>query len=394
MHGPAGVGKSAVAQSCADLLAEQTKLGAAFFFSRPNERNDPDRLFTSISYQIAIKSDSYGNLLDHRIGKDPTLVTKSITEQFQELLVKPLRQLGTHGANIEGLVIIIDGIDECEGREAQSDIVEVVVASVREKTMPLRWIFLSRPEPHIVASFTTNDVRSLSRHLELPVSRKIDNEITLYLKDKLRKIQQRGGLPDSWPSEREIGILVNLSGGLFIYAATVVRFVGEHNSSGPVDQLRAVLSLSMHDRGKTDSEHPLAELDLFYTLIMRRIPPKILSTINRILLLTSYFSTPDVQVLRLVPKVLELANILGLSEAQFRNACSSLHSVLKLDSFLEIRFYHASFVDFLQDSNRSKEFCIYSSLDGLRRELLERLNDVHSRHAVGMVVTVICDISY
>ncbi|KAF9441877.1 hypothetical protein P691DRAFT_779650 [Macrolepiota fuliginosa MF-IS2] len=379
MYGPAGVGKSAIAQTYSEGLAKRNKLGAALFFSRSvglNQRDDPHRLFPSLAYQIATKSKLFGDTLDSRIQDDPTLVTKSMREQFQELLVKPLTQLGPGAAGVvEGLVVVIDGLDECgKGPGAHCDIIEIIAASVRNRTTPFRWAFFSRPETHIVGPFTTNDMHPLTYHLDIRVSRDIDNEITLYLTDELRKIQQRNGMPNSWVSERDIGVLVNLSGGLFIYATTVIRFVGSHKLLGPVDQLRAVLALSSGNKG-AGSVHPLLELDLFYTLIMRHAPPGILPRILAILLLRFRLNGPG---LLEVPQG-GIADIIGLSEAQFRNACGSLHSVLELDPYLEIKFYHASFMDFLRDPSRSGEFCIFSRLDSLRLELLRRLNDVHSR---------------
>lgn len=387
MHGPAGVGKSAVAQSCADLLAEKNELGAALFFSRSNERSDSNSLFTSIAYQLAIKSSLYDDILDHKIRKDPTLVTKSIMEQFQELLVKPLQHPRTDAADIGEWVIIVDGLDECGGIEAQHDVVEIIAASVREQTLPFRWVFFSRPESHIIAAFTMDNMDSLTRNLELPVSRDIDNEITLYLTDELRKIQRRRRLPDSWPSDKEIGTLVNLAAGLFIYASIVIRFIGERDSSGPMDQLCVVLSLATQDKSRVDSEHPLTELDKFYTLIMRRVPSKVLPIIQRILLLTSYSSTPEVRSqLRGSKSGRAFTSILGLSDIEFRDTCEFLHSVLELDWSLEIRFYHESFIEFLEDPNRSKEFCIYSCLSDLRLELFKHLNNMHSLGVGGMVI--------
>ncbi|KAF9447121.1 hypothetical protein P691DRAFT_802941 [Macrolepiota fuliginosa MF-IS2] len=385
MYGPAGVGKSAVAQSCAELLAEKSKLGAALFFSRSvglNKRDDPHRLFTSLSYQIATKSKPFGDILNHNIQNDPTLVTKSIREQFQELLVKPLSQLELDTAGgVEGLVIIIDGLDECGGGpEMHCDVVEIIVASVRNRTTPFRWVILSRPETHIVGSFTRNNTRTISYHLEIRVSRDIDNEITLYLTAELGKIQQRSGLPDSWLSERDVGVFVNLSAGLFIYAATVIRFVGNHKSLGPVDQLRAVLALANRDK-ETGPVHPLSELDFFYTLIVHCIPSEILPRIYAILLLLVLARETNLQSYKNYKQpvmTVIIANILGLSEPQFRSACGSLHSVLELDSQLEIIFYHASFMDFLEDSKRSGEFCIYSCLGSLRLKLLQRLNGIHA----------------
>jgi len=69
MHGPFGVGKSAIAQSCAESLATENKLCASIFFSRPNKRNNPDRVFTSIAYQFSVKFPPIADILDREILK-------------------------------------------------------------------------------------------------------------------------------------------------------------------------------------------------------------------------------------------------------------------------------------------------------------------------------------
>ncbi len=376
IQGPAGVGKSALAQSCAELLAKQNRLGAAFFFSRHNNRDDPACLFTSISYQITTKSISYRNAVDLRIRNASTLVEKSITSQFDELLVKPMEELRKE-TGLEEYVIIIDGLDECADVKAQREIIEKVAKSVQAATTPFRWAFFSRPESHIAASFASDSVHPFSLHLELPVSREIDHEILCYLVAEFKRIREEYCLPLSWPSEEDLGVLVEQSAGLFTYASTIIRFVGERNSSGPIDQLRLVLLLTKQGGSVTGLEHPLSRFDLVYTLIMQRIPSKILPTIQKILLLQDV--APHYHLASSFPKLVGIANILGLSESQIRNACTTLGSVLKLYGAW-IRFYHASFMDFLQDPHRSKEFCIYGEcLDVVRQELLERLNLVHAQ---------------
>lgn len=376
MYGPAAVGKSAVAQSCAELLAKQNQLGAAFFFSRPNSRDDSKRLFTSISYQIATKSASFSNIIDRSIHSDPTLVKKSIARQFHELLVKPLEELRVRGEEARKYVIIIDGLDEIAGMKTQCDIIEIVAESVRDSTTPFRWAFFSCAESHIINSFTSNLVRQLSLHLELPVSRDIDYEILCYLMAELERIREEAGLPSSWPSESDVAALVDRSAGLFGYASTVVRFIGEPNSPGPVNQLHTVLTPRPDT---TDTDHPLSELDRFYMLIMQRVPSKILLTVQKILLLDGLPSTSFLPVNLQVPLS---ANIFSLPEAQVRHACASLRSVLEFEpqSKVKIKYFHVSFVEFLQDPQRSKEFCIYGDcLDNIRQELLERLDNIHSR---------------
>ncbi|KAF9458136.1 hypothetical protein BDZ94DRAFT_1313583 [Collybia nuda] len=368
VHGPAGVGKSAVAQTCAEELTKMGKLGATFFFSRPNGRDRPDRLFTTISYELAVKDESCRKILNNMIQSDPSLLEKSIRQQFQDLIVTPLAELRAGGKDMKELVVIIDGLDECFSNEAQCDIVEIVAASVKDQTTPLLWVFVSRPEADIKSTFISPHIFRLSLHLELPVSRDIDHEIAKFLTDELESVRWKHALPSSWPSERNIGTLVNLSAGLFIYANTVIRFIRDENSPGPDDQLQTVLALAQ--RLASDEEtHPLFELDLFYHLIMQRVPRKVLPTTLKILLLTTFENGTEITI---------NAGVLGLSEAQFSNACRSLHSVLEVENWPpRIHFYHASFMDFLQDPKRSRDFCIKSDcVMSLRKELLERLDTI------------------
>jgi hypothetical protein len=52
MWGPAGVGKSALAQTCAEQVKEMGNLGAAFFLSI-NERKDHRPFFVTLAYQLS-----------------------------------------------------------------------------------------------------------------------------------------------------------------------------------------------------------------------------------------------------------------------------------------------------------------------------------------------------
>ncbi|KAF9443937.1 hypothetical protein P691DRAFT_678566, partial [Macrolepiota fuliginosa MF-IS2] len=367
LKGPAGVGKSAISQSCAEAFAAEKRLAAAFFFSRPNQRDNPQRLFTSISYQWASKRKSYAEILKSTIHDDPTIVDKELHHQFHHLFVFPLQELASKGEDISERVVIIDGLDECAGVAAQQTIVQIVAASIQDNTTPFIWLICSRLEPHLIATFKSLQISAMTHQEELMVSRAIDNEITKYLTDELAKIGMEHDLPVPWPRERDMGTLVNLSGGLFIYANTVVRFIGDHNSLGPEDQLQAVVALATNDT-KGSSEHPLSELDFFYLLIMQRVPAKILQTVQWILLATK---TLNVQT-----DVKRNRQFLGLSPSQFRTACRTLHSVMKIERGW-IVFYHASFMDFMQDPQRSRQFCIWKDAAlALRTELTQRLQAV------------------
>ncbi|KAJ3553002.1 hypothetical protein NP233_g12747 [Leucocoprinus birnbaumii] len=377
LHGPFGVGKTAVAQSSAEALKAIHKLIATLFFSRSDKnRSDPRRVFTSLAYQIATVCDLFAALVDVRIRKDPSITTKSLSIQFEELIATPLKQIQDAAANgLEGRIVIIDGLDECRGTVEQCEIIRIIAASARDLTTPFRWFVTSRPEDPIIRAMDSRSILPIVHRIELPVSREIDHEILIFLTDEFTKIRESHGLPDSWPSDEVLALIVKRGAGLWIYVSTIVRFIKDENSFGPEDQLRIVLEFLEEVSTKLESNNPLAEMDFFYTLIMQRIPSNILETVQRIVLLNSSWGFDPVGLLR----------VLGLSISQLRQCCSSIRSVMELQSSApelwewRLHFYHASFVDFLTNYNRSGEFYIHGEfLNKFRRELLDWLHSVIS----------------
>ncbi|KAF5356195.1 hypothetical protein D9756_004308 [Leucocoprinus leucothites] len=372
MHGPFGVGKSAISQSCADVLEPMNKLAATLFFSRSNpDRNDPQRVFTSIAYQIATVCPSFGEIVSRRMIEHPALATKSLSKQFQDLLVQPLGQVDIAKSGLSGCVVIIDGLDECRGTEGQCEIIKIIAASAHKRTTPFRWFITSRPEDPIIRAMNSPAVSPLRSRIKLPVSRKIDHEILLYLTDEFRMIREDNGLPESWPSEAALALLVERGAGLWIYVSTIVRFIKDENSLGPKDQLRIVLEFAKEVSTKVGPHNPLMEMDFFYTLIMQRLPPRVRTTVQKFLLiLSTSFVSPC-----------SIAAALCLSGEQFHRACASIQSVMELQGsdleFMQINFYHTSFLDFMEDPQRSKDLCIHGDfLTGCRWELLEWLHKV------------------
>ncbi|KAJ3560778.1 hypothetical protein NP233_g10613 [Leucocoprinus birnbaumii] len=365
MHGPFGVGKSAIAQNSAEALAGLMKLAASLFFSRPNRRNDPNRIFTSIAYQLALRCPPL------RAHRDTTPSTRA-SDRFG--------WVDYH----------LDGFDEIDGIDAQSDIIDIIATSIRERTTPFRWFILSRPEAHIQRSTRARSVTPLLHTLDLPLSPEDDHEILTFLMKELEKIGEKHGLPPSWCTEAQLAILVKLVGGLWIYASTIIRFIGDAKSFGPQSQLRLVLSLE-EKQMRTLATNPLAAMDLFYDLIMEQIPSHVLLTARKILLLN--VNVP--YTLRLAseryPDIFPIASIMQLPIEELLAACGFLQSVLFIDNKeghpSHIQLYHASFMEYARDPQRSKEFCILGDiLESVLLEVIERVNAVHSRSAGGSLI--------
>jgi hypothetical protein len=192
------------------------------------------------------------------------------------------------------------------------------------------------------------------------------------------RIGKQHGLPSSWASEADVATLVDLAAGLWIYVDTVIRFIGSENSLGPVTQLQIVVSLVQTPQPKAGSANALARMDLLYNFIMQQIPSNVISTVQKILLLNQVFGDRN-----LSHKAFRMASALDLSKQQFQAACGFIQSVLLFDMASDsqpIAFYHASFMEYMVNPERSREFCIYHEhLEELQLDITRRINQAHSR---------------
>lgn len=114
--GPAGVGKSAIAQTIGEHCKTDGR-GAAFFFSRLGHRDNPLQTIPTIAYQLAVRNPSYKHIITERLANDITILEKDLRSQFKELILAPFKVLKEQGALTpqRSLVIIVDGLDECNG---------------------------------------------------------------------------------------------------------------------------------------------------------------------------------------------------------------------------------------------------------------------------------------
>jgi len=77
LHGPAGAGKSAIAQTIAETCAGRNQLAASFFFARTAaHRNEVKYLFPTIAVQIAFSAPEKRQRLHEIINSDPFIAER------------------------------------------------------------------------------------------------------------------------------------------------------------------------------------------------------------------------------------------------------------------------------------------------------------------------------
>ena len=355
LNGLAGTGKSTIAQSFSETVASEGFLGANFFCSRDYlNRRELKNIFPTLSHQLACRYPHFRNRIINVIKKDPTLAHTSLISQLENLLVNPLSE-----AKIS-CVIVIDALDECIDDQPASAILSVLGRFAKQ--LPLVKFFITgRPEPRIRTGFRLPLLEPITHIFllhEVELST-VDSDIQLYLTQRLAAIAKRRSdvdLPDPWPHDGEILVLTKKSSGLFIFASTLVRFIeSEHHD--PSERLQLVLS----EAGGTTHEGRTG-IDFLYSQV----------------LLLAFSDVRGSEVFTNVKRVLgaivlafnplsrrDLSKILGVSTALVSTALRHLHSVILVppDEHKEIRIFHKSFPDFLQDGDRCTDhrFRVYPS---------------------------------
>ena len=145
MFGPAGAGKSAIAQSIAEMCFEQEKLVASFFFSRnASGRNNETRFISTLVYQLVLAISEIQDSVNKALEDDRLLFSRSLHVQAQKLIIKPLNDLLLTSNSENGFqntrprLIIVDGLDECGKVKNQRHVLDVLIPSIVLRCQPAR----------------------------------------------------------------------------------------------------------------------------------------------------------------------------------------------------------------------------------------------------------------
>jgi len=344
LNGLAGTGKSTIAQSFSEMIASDGSLGASFFCSRDYlDRRELKNIFPTLAYQLACRYPHFRSHIITIIKKDPTIAHTSLISQLENLLVDPLS-----GGDVS-CVIVIDALDECNDDQPASAILSVLGQFVKQLS-PVKFFITGRPEPRIRTGFRLPLLEPLTQifllHKVEPSA--VDSDIQLYLSQRLTAIaKQRSDLqlPDPWPHKSEIITLTKKSSGLFIFASTLVRFIGSEYHE-PTERLQLVIS-----EANSTTHEGRAGIDFLYSQILLHAfsgahEPAVFGNMRRVL---------GAVVLAFNPlSRKELSILLGTPIALISTTLRHLHSVILIptDETEEIRVFHKSFPDYLQDNER------------------------------------------
>ena len=345
----AGTGKSTIALTIAREYHEQGRLGASFFFSRGGgDLGSSSKVFTTLATQLANKSTDLKSYI-YKAVANTDIGNLGLYDQWEKLILRPVSKLEKSSFPLP-LVLVIDALDECTGEEDVRLILQLFATAKSLQKVQLRIFVTSRPETPIRHGIC-NDIQEAAHQdfvlHNIPQSI-IEHDISIFFKHKLEIIKRECNIATDWPGEQTIGLLVQKTGGLFIYAATACRFIRQ---DGQFAQRRLTLLLQ-HD---STALPPEKKLDEIYTTILahsvngeydeqeiRDLRKNFAQIVGSIVVLFDTLSTGS------------LAGLLKKPTKKINQALTHLHSVLDVPESQDgvIRLLHPSFRDFLLDEQR------------------------------------------
>jgi len=174
-------------------------------------------------------------------------------------------------------------------------------------------------------------------------------------------------IPRSWPSDEVVELLTDRSGGYFIYASTVLKYVDEEYSSC-IDRLREILELS------TPGSSAFAELDKLYMQVLSIYPDTdlLLRVLGGLLA-----PMPSRAVFNEWEWVESLRAILDLHPGQVEHILHGLHCP-RYPCFCQqtrrVKPFHASFPQFLFDKSRAGRY--YIDLENINTDIVRGAADL------------------
>ena len=354
LNGMAGTGKSTIARTLAAEFDDKKQLGASFFFKRgQGDRGRASGFFTTIANQLVQAIPEIRPLISKVIAKDPSVTSQTLQRQFEQLILDPLKGIDNPVQSI--YLIVIDALDECDNETHITGIVKLLSQLQNAGNMNVKSIITSRPELppklgfQMISKYAYRDL--VLHRIEKNI---VERDIALFFEHKFKQIRlewskaSQDDLPAQWPGEQNIKTLTASAVPLFIFAATVCRFIG-YRYGDP--QERLVRVLKYQDKIGSD------QMDKTYKPILDRILDaedqgngaqqalviqNFRDVVGPIIILADYLS------------INSLANLLKMHTWDISRQLDHLHSVLDIsdDPNRPVRPLHLSFPNYLLDTTR------------------------------------------
>ncbi|RKK24130.1 hypothetical protein BFJ66_g15940 [Fusarium oxysporum f. sp. cepae] len=349
LNGMAGTGKSTISRTVAQSRSKRGDLGASFFFKRGEmDRGNLNKLMSTLAYQLASSIPGVAFFIKKTLDANPAIVGKSVEEQFKSLVQEPLSRVVATATTPSPVVMVIDALDECD-QEADIRLLINIFSQAKTQRPHLRVFLTSRPELPIRLGFS--EVQGAYQDLvlhDIP-TQVVEHDIIVFLNDEFKKIRydfnitvgDERKLPLDWPGRPTVLSLAQMAVPLFIFAATVCRFIGDRKRDSPPIQLRKVLDY--------ESKGHVSQLDRTYGPVLRSLINDISENDKTQIIKDFKMIVGSIVILATPLSVWALSQLLEIGPEVVDNRLDTLHSVLSIPPTRKapVRLLHLSFRDYL-----------------------------------------------
>jgi hypothetical protein len=370
LHGVAGCGKSAIASTIAQRFENMQRCAWYFFDASRQTGSGPEQMFSTLSRTLAdidaVWRESLVKILkpSRRLQK-----TVNVKEQFDNFFLEPAKGFQPLGP----IVVVIDALDESGSKQDRAPLLQMLARLDELGHLGhFRFLITSRPEQDIQEALEKKSW-VISKNLTKVDETSTDSDIRRYVNMELSQVRQF--LQDFDREQDPVDVIVSRAEHLFQWAFVACSYIRGTWEFGvnPVSRYK--------DLRDDRADAHLDKIDELYTKVLKGLYGSGKTNNDKIALFRKV-----------------LGRILSAREPLSFNALTKLwpkdedeHEigwiVCSLGSFLKgvsrdnrrepIQPLHASFIDFLTDPNRSREFYINAKSENatLALSTLRVMND-------------------
>jgi len=356
LSGNAGSGKSTIANTVSHHfdMDEETLdsevpniLRATYCCSRQfDDTRRQKYIIPTLVYQLARRSKSYARAL---LDADKFDSVEIPSKQMQDLFVSPWQQsAGNRPHDLPPYLIVVDALDEVDDGGGLAFLQALLTTIQKGHLQGLKFFVTSREDDKVALlcdQFSSDVVCRLHKVAKEEVSadilRYLDAELPLLDKSERAELAQQAG-------------------GLFIYAATAVRYMTPQAGLTRKEQLTLMGSLLGDNCGPKpwdSSEGPeeTLQVDILYRQILSEAFGKLKNELRlaRLRILYTFLCTKERVSTSVAAGLLSDASNSSDMVERAKQVVSDLHAVLYIDNG-KVLWYHASFPDFIFTQARSK----------------------------------------
>ncbi|RXW23941.1 hypothetical protein EST38_g1902 [Candolleomyces aberdarensis] len=353
IDGPAGVGKSTLVDHLSQQFRSAGLLAASLFLGVfPTDNAGPETIVKVLSHEIGKNHPQATPKIAEAIDKCNGLPLQDHVEHY---ILEPIRSL----ARPHQLIVIVDAVDEWKSHPSFIK----TLAPLNSETSTVKFIITSRSKP---CSSRLPDLDKISIHTYplLPVSTDV---MKSYFGKYLATVPWIDGRR---ANAADVDKLADLSGGLPVWASTVISLLSEQFSESPPHEILSGILASQREVGSSDR---LAEL--YHNAILRLFPSSEARRHFRLYL-------GAVLVLQEALPLSEFSKLVGMPPHLVKNTHSALSAIQTRSSHgseiivhpASTRF-HLSFLEYVQATPAGNAFAI-SAFDSHSAVGLTCLNQI------------------